>query len=320
MNAITPLTSNASVSNVPTKLPGIPRIAELYPLVHTPATLRMKGIGPRRLRNLIAGGTLQRIRRGAYIYNHNADQLNPDDRLRVRCIAADLVGFQGVFSHESAAALWGLDLLTVPQMIDAYSRSHCATDRERIHRHKTAITPDEFTRLPGTSIMVTTVSRTLQDCARSMPFREAVVLADSIMRRGLMEHHEVIETLLNLTGYGSSAGPLLAQAVDASSESAGESLTRCLLMEHMLPLLVTQYPISCEGRNYRVDFAWPEARLILEFDGEQKYVDHPGRDRSEAARDRALTRTGWTVVHITWADIFNKELEVVTHLRNLLLK
>ena len=320
MNAVTPLTSNASVSNAPTKLPGIPRIAELYPLVHTPATLRMQGIGPRRLRNLIAGKTLQRIRRGAYIYNHNANQLNPDDRLRVRCIAAHTVGFQGVFSHESAAVLWGLDLLTVPQMLDAYSRSHCATDRERIHRHKTAISPDEVTRLPGTSIMVTTVARTLQDCARSMPFREAVVLADSIMRRGLMEPHEVIETLLNLTGYGGSAGPFLAQAVDASSESAGESLTRCLLMEHRLPSPVSQYPISCEGRNYRVDFAWPEARVILEFDGEQKYVDHPGRDRYEATRDRALTRAGWTVVHLTWADIFNKELEVVTHLRNLLLK
>ena len=289
MNAVTPLTSNASVSNAPTKLPGIPRIAELYPLVHTPATLRMQGIGPRRLRNLIAGGTLQRIRRGAYIYNHNADQLNPDDRLRVRCIAAHTVGFQGVFSHESAAVLWGLDLLTVPQMLDAYSRSHCATDRERIHRHKTAISPDEVTRLPGTSIMVTTVARTLQDCARSMPFREAVVLADSIMRRGLMDPREVTEILLNLTGCGGSVGPLLAQAVDASSESAGESLTRCLLMEHRILLPVTQYPISCEGRNYRVDFAWPEARVILEFDGEQKYVDHPGRDRYEAAHVRCTT-------------------------------
>ncbi|WP_304193359.1 endonuclease domain-containing protein [Rothia mucilaginosa] len=135
-----------------------------------------------------------------------------------------------------------------------------------------------------------------------------------------MEPREVTETLLNLTGYGSSAGPLLAQAVDASSESAGESLTRCLLMEHELPTPMTQYPISCEGRNYRVDFAWPEARVILEFDGEQKYVDHPGRDRSEAARDRALTRAGWTVVHLTWADIFQKEREVIAHLRGLLMR
>ena len=52
-----------------------------------------------------------------------------------------------------------------------------------------------------------------------MTFREAVVLADSIMRRGLMEPHEVIEALLNLTGYGGSSGRTLAQAVDASSES-----------------------------------------------------------------------------------------------------
>ncbi|WP_314659013.1 DUF559 domain-containing protein [uncultured Rothia sp.] len=135
-----------------------------------------------------------------------------------------------------------------------------------------------------------------------------------------MEPREVTEILLNLTGYGSSAGPLLAQAVDASSESAGESLTRCLLTEHRLPLPVTQYPISCEGRNYRVDFAWPEERVILEFDGEQKYVDHPGRDRYEAARDRALTRGGWTVVHLTWVDIFQKEREVIAHLRGLLMR
>lgn len=174
--------------------------------------------------------------------------------------------------------------------------------------------------IPGTPVMATTVARTLQDCARTMPFREAVVLADSIMRRGLMEPHEVIEALLNLTGYGGSSGRALAQAVDASSESAGESLTRCLLMEHELPTPMTQYRISCEGRNYRVDFAWPEARLILEFDGEQKYVDHPGRDRYEAARDRALARAGWTVVHLTWADIFQKEREVIVHLRGLLMR
>ena len=320
MNAITSLTSHVSDPNAPIKMSGIPRIAELYPLVHTPATLRMKGIGPRRLRNLIAGGTLQRIRRGAYIYTRNAQALTPEERLTVRCIAAQMMGLQGIFSHTSAAVLWGLDVLSVPQMISVYSCSHSTSDKGRITRHYSATGPEEVTRLPGTSIMVTTVARTLQDCARSMPFREAVVLADSIMRRGLMEPHEVIETLLNLTGYGGSAGPFLAQAVDASSESAGESLTRCLLMEHRLPSPVSQYPISCEGRNYRVDFAWPEARVILEFDGEQKYVDHPGRDRYEATRDRALTRAGWTVVHLTWADIFQKEREVITHLRKLLLR
>ena len=308
------------VPNVLPATPEITRAADLHPFVLNSQMLNLRGIGPKRIRKLVAEGSLQRIQRGAYIYTRDAQALTPEERLTVRCIAAQMMGLQGIFSHTSAAALWGLDVLSVPQMISVYSCSHSTSDKGRITRHYSAPGPEEVTRLPGTSIMVTTVARTLQDCARSMPFREAVVLADSIMRRGLMEPHEVTEILLSLTGYGGSAGPFLAQAVDASSESAGESLTRCLLMEHRLPLPVTQYPISCEGRNYRVDFAWPEARVILEFDGEQKYVDHPGRDRYEAARDRALARAGWTVVHLTWADIFQKEREVITHLRKLLLR
>ena len=296
------------------------RAAELYPLVLTPRILNSRGISARHIRVMVAAGTLQRIQRGAYIYTRDAQALAPDERLAVRCIAAHLMGLQGVFSHTSAAALWGLDVLNAPSIVHVYSTATSSSDRGRICRHRRGFDPNAVTAIPGTPVIATTVARTLQDCARSMPFREAVVLADSIMRRGLMEPREVTEILLNLAGYGSSAGPLLAQAVDASSESAGESLARCLLMEHELPTPMTQYPISCEGRNYRVDFAWPEARVILEFDGEQKYVDHPGRDRSEAARDRALTRAGWTVVHLTWADIFQKEREVIVHLRGLLMR
>jgi len=178
--------------------------------------LNLRGIGPKRIRKLVAEGSLQRIQRGAYIYTRDAQALTPEERLTVRCIAAQMMGLQGIFSHTSAAALWGLDVLSVPQMISVYSCSHSTSDKGRITRHYSATGPEEVTRLPGTSIMVTTVARTLQDCARSMPFREAVVLADSIMRRGLMEPHEVTEILLSLTGYGGSAGPFLAQAVDAA--------------------------------------------------------------------------------------------------------
>lgn len=297
-----------------------PRTAELYSLVLTTRILKLRGIGAREVNRLIASGALQRIQRGAYIYASDATGLRDDDRLRVRCIAAHKAGLQGVFSHESAAVLWGLDLMAVPTMLNVYSNAKSSSDRGRIRRHRSALDSSEVTTIPGTPIPVTTVTRTLQDCARTMPFRNAVVLADSVMRQGLLTPEAVTDTLTHLTGCGSSNGSLVVRAMDASSESAGESLTRCLLMEHELPSPVTQYPIVCEGRRYRTDFAWPELRVILEFDGEQKYVDYPGRDRQEAARDRALTRAGWTVIHITWADIFQKEREVVAHLRRLLLR
>ena len=216
--------------------------------------------------------------------------------------------------------LWGLDLIAVPARLNVCSNAKSPSDRGRIRRYRFTLESDEVTVIPGTSIPVTTVTRTLQDCVRTMPFRNAVVLTDSVMRRGLLTPEAVTDALTHLTGRGRSNGSLVVRAMDASSESAGESLTRCLLMEHELPSPVTQYPIVCEGRHYRTDFAWPELRVILEFDGEQKYVDYPGRDRQEAARDRALTRAGWTVIHLTWADIFQKEREVVAHLRRLLLR
>lgn len=297
-----------------------PRTAELYSLVLTTRILKLRGIGAREVNRLIASGALQRIQRGAYIYASDATGLRDDDRLRVRCIAAHKAGLQGVFSHESAAVLWGLDLMAVPTTLNVYSNAKSSSDRGRIRRHRSALDSGEVTTIPGTPIPVTTVTRTLQDCVRTMPFRNAVVLTDSVMRRGLLTPEAVTDTLTHLTGCGRSNGSLVIRAMDASSESAGESLTRCLLMEHELPSPVTQYPIVCEGQRYRTDFAWPELRVILEFDGEQKYVDYPGRDRQEAARDRALTRAGWTVIHLTWADIFQKEREVVTHLRRLLLR
>lgn len=210
--------------------------------------------------------------------------------------------------------------MAVPARLNVCSNAKSSSDRGRIRRYRYTLDSDEVTVIPGTAIPVTTVTRTLQDCVRTIPFRNAVVLTDSVMRRGLLTPEAVTDALTHLTRRGRSNGPLVVRAMDASSESAGESLTRCLLMEHELPSPVTQYPIVCEGRRYRTDFAWPELRVILEFDGEQKYVDYPGRDRQEAARDRALTRAGWTVIHLTWADIFQKEPEVVAHLRRLLLR
>lgn len=297
-----------------------PRTVELYSLVLTTRILKLRGIGARDVNKLIASGAIQRIQRGAYIYASDATGLRDDDRLRVRCIAAHKAGLRGIFSHESAAVLWGLDLIAVPARLNVCSNAKSPSDRGRIRRYRYALDSDEVTVIPGTAIPVTTVTRTLQDCVRTMPFRNAVVLTDSVMRRGLLTPEGVTDALTHLTGHGRSNGPLVVRAMDASSESAGESLTRCLLMEHELPSPVTQYPIVCEGRRYRTDFAWPELRVILEFDGEQKYVDYPGRDRQEAARDRALTRAGWTVIHLTWADIFQKEREVVAHLRRLLLR
>ncbi|WP_424110373.1 type IV toxin-antitoxin system AbiEi family antitoxin domain-containing protein [Rothia mucilaginosa] len=57
--------------------------------------LNLRGIGPKRIRKLVAEGSLQRIQRGAYIYTRDSQALTPEERLTVRCIAAQMMGLKG---------------------------------------------------------------------------------------------------------------------------------------------------------------------------------------------------------------------------------
>lgn len=57
-----------------------------------------------------------------------------------------------------------------------------------------------------------------------------------------------------------------------------------------------------------VDFACTKARLVVEVDGGY----HEGRQRRDAARDRALAAHGWRVLRIPEQHVFSGLDEVVT--------
>jgi very-short-patch-repair endonuclease len=52
--------------------------------------------------------------------------------------------------------------------------------------------------------------------------------------------------------------------------------------------------------NYIVDFACTAARLVVEIDG----ASHHGRERHDAARDRALLGLGWSVLRVSEERVF----------------
>jgi hypothetical protein len=61
------------------------------------------------------------------------------------------------------------------------------------------------------------------------------------------------------------------------------------------------------------DFAWPEHRLLGEFDGRVKYgrLLRPGEEPGDAVfrekrREDLLRRvTGWSMIRITWEDLYH---------------
>jgi hypothetical protein len=90
--------------------------------------------------------------------------------------------------------------------------------------------------------------------------------------------------------------------VDARSESPPESWVRVACALGALSEPVPQSDVVGDGIWLaRVDLAWPEARVVVEYEGEHHF------DGLQIARDdvrlRRLVTAGWTVIRLSAADL-----------------
>jgi very-short-patch-repair endonuclease len=101
---------------------------------------------------------------------------------------------------------------------------------------------------------------------------------------------------------GTRRGRALLDIASGLPESAAESRMLLILADAQLPLPQLQFAVrDLRGRErYRLDFAWPEPKVALEYDG---YEAHEGRGPADAERDADLASRGWTVVRATSADL-----------------
>lgn len=89
---------------------------------------------------------------------------------------------------------------------------------------------------------------------------------------------------------------------DALAESPQESRLRALLIEAGLPRPVCQWVIDqdvSDGKKSiaRVDLAWPEQRVAVEYDG--YWHAAPEQLRQDRARLNRILTAGWLVIHVT---------------------
>ncbi|WP_425954932.1 hypothetical protein [Xylanimonas sp. McL0601] len=246
-----------------------------------------------RMRRELRRGDVDLLRRGAYLVPH--DGVDSDRRrLRTHDGARDLallrmraVNVQlrtPVFSHVSAAAWWGWRTWSVPERTHVTQASRRAgTAATDIFRH--------FARLPEADVvereglLVTTKERTLLDVARTEHPLAALVVADAALADGV--------DLKAVLGRAVALGPVrgcrrarcVVELADGGAESAWETWLRYLALRVGLPRPVTQAPISTRLGTFRADLAWPEYRVLAEFDGQVKYVDGAlgaGYDASQA--------------------------------------
>jgi very-short-patch-repair endonuclease len=158
--------------------------------------------------------------------------------------------------------------------------------------HRDRLDPDEV-RWVGTTA-VTTAARTAFDLARWAPsLTERVVAVDTL---GFCRNVTVEEIVtlrhrhLGARGNGELADVL--RLSDGRAESPMESRMRMALVLGGLPPAV-QHPVVVAGCRYRLDLAYPEYRLGVEYDG----ADHrtQRRARLDLIREAALTAAGWRI-------------------------
>ena len=222
-------------------------------------------------------------------------------------------GRAAVLSHETAARLWGVELLdpgtqrlTVPK-----HRSRLLVPGWHVVRcDLPAGTVEEREGLP-----LTTVLRTLRDLCRVLSLVHAVVAADSALRLGLVPADVLQADLRSAFGRSCCRLRSVADALDPSSGSVLESVLR-LLLRGAVPAPVTQFEIRDRWGVLvaRVDFCWPAIGLVVEADG---FAFHS--DRAAYRRDRArlneLERLGWRVLRFSWEDVLHRPEHVVALVR-----
>ena len=77
---------------------------------------------------------------------------------------------------------------------------------------------------------------------------------------------------------------------------------RLLIGASALPSPVAQYRVVDAGQFVaRVDFAWPEQKVAVEYDG--LWHGEPGQFAKDRRRLNRLQAAGWRVVFVTAADL-----------------
>ena len=216
-------------------------------------------------------------------------------------------------SHTSAAvahkfALWRPELepVHVTRLDGGAGRTEAG-----VQHHEGFCIEDDVMELDG--FLVVRPARAALEAASLTDSERGLIILDSALRSGVPQA-ELDEAFSLVTSWPSSRGlQITLRMANAKAESPGESRSRYFFYAHGLPAPELQWHVHDDsGRLCGItDFAWPEHRLLGEFDGRVKYgrLLRPGEQPGDAVfreklREDLLRRvTGWRMVRLVWSDL-----------------
>jgi very-short-patch-repair endonuclease len=202
-------------------------------------------------------------------------------------------GLSGVLSHESAAEYWLLESVARPTTVHV-------TVPPQAHRPAVKGVTLHYSTIGDEE--VTSPLRTVLDCARTLPFREGLAIADSALRRDLVTRGELVEAARRLTNRGSRRARDVAECSTAAAANPLESALRAVVIDAGLEGFEAQLVIAEDGLSVRVDLGHPALRLVAEADSFEFHGSRSALDRDCRRYDELVSR-GWLVLRFSWEQV-----------------
>jgi Protein of unknown function (DUF559) len=267
--------------------------------VRTRAELLSELGGRGQLERALVAGRWTRVLRGAYVA---AGQ--PVD-LEIRATAVGrLLPPPAVVADRTVLWLCGLDVLSRPDdLVEAVvARGSVVPRRHDVRVREALLLPSDVGRIR--EVPALRPARATADLMRRLPLATAVVIADAVQHAGLVTGGDVQRELARSRGLrGVCSARSALELSDPRAESPPESRVRLVLRLGGLDPVPQYDVLDAEGRWIaRVDLAFPERRVAVEYDGREVHLrdDVFVRDRQ---RQNALLRAGWLVLRYTAPDL-----------------
>jgi hypothetical protein len=267
----------------------------------------------------LESGLYRRVLRNVYA----EPGVRHDHGLKSRA-AALLMPAEAAVGGRSAAAWFGAPfssatdpvLIVVPR--DCRWAGPCG-----VQVHRTDVRLEE-TWIDDAGVRLTSVARTAWDIATLEPTATAVALLDGMLRDGRERQGGLTESVLageflrRRGRWGSRRASALLPLVDGRAMSPPESRVRVACHLGRLPHPVPQFEVYEDGAFLgQVDLAWPEAKLIVEYEGAYHFDElQIPKDDGRYAR---LVAAGWRVIRLSSIDLWDLDA-VIARIRAVLVE
>ncbi|PZU43847.1 MAG: hypothetical protein DI571_08230 [Arsenicicoccus sp.] len=214
-----------------------------------------------------------------------------------RC--ASLVVPRCAVSQHTAAEVWGG---AVPPTAWTHVSVARAEDRRARLGLRCHVNPSAIVRTRA-GLRLTTPAQTVLDLSRELALVDVTVLADSLLHRRVLTPGELEQRFDDYQGGLPRIAAVARTLVRPGAESPMETRARLLLVLAGLPEPVLQHEVGDTRHRFRLDLAYPELRVAVEYDGR-----HHAQDARQWGHDLArrewLDGRGWRLVVLRAGDVY----------------